>query len=371
MKAFAAGLVLAGRLGLAAAARADDPTPRGPEFAGWPDSWVNAYRRFDEFIAARRATWPQSELEIGEDGSITHSVRIFKSRTEHLTLNVFRRGRKILGMSDSGQIFGEGRPNLLTPGNYAACLWASTEMGYQYVYPILWFDITDAPRQAEGFASRRSVKKLASPEMGDEVWPSERQLLYLDFQIFPHGNPLDIQTRNRKVNPSIVLRLGLDGKVRRDLLDAAAEKFLQWRIYRDGKLVDKGSADGIAEKSTDTGIGTYSVWVGIDGPSGFMPVSNLLHYPLFPDVSGKNIVVPSETHRKGVPDFLEALSMKGQAQGEVARSGGDKASGNDGSPKSAVGDKEPPSRTQRDLVELWNSWSYDIRNRLPLSSRAE
>ena len=314
---------------------ADEASSIDARFSGWPETWADAYRRFEAFIAARRASWPKSDLEIAGNGAITHSVRIFESRTEHLTLNFFRRGRQVLGMMDNGDLFGQGRSSVLTPGKYAACLWASTAEGYQYVYPIRWFEISSAPNQPGESASEPRVKMTAPPGAGEEVWPNERELLYLDFQIFPHAFPRDIEESNRKVKPDVILRLEMHGAVRRErLANEVAEKLLRWRIYRDGKLVDRSSASGVIQRETDLGPGTYLVWLGVEGPSGFMPVSNLLHYPLFPDGSGKDVVIPAESRRKGVPDFLESLPAK--------------------------------DARRRELFELWESWKYDLNYRPPI-----
>jgi hypothetical protein len=137
------------------------------------------------------------------------------------------------------------------------------------------------------------------------------------------------------VKPDVILRLEMHGAVRRErLANEVAEKLLRWRIYRDGKLVDRSPASGVIQRETDLGPGTYSVWLGVEGPGGFMPVSNLLHYPLFPDGSGKDVVIPAESRRKGVPDFLESLPAK--------------------------------DARRRELFELWESWKYDLNYRPPI-----
>ena len=134
-------------------------------------------------------------------------------------------------------------------------------------------------------------------------------LHFLDFDIFPHGSPSHLHTGSRKVTPVVHLKLDNHGIVERDLLpNAGAEQLLRWRIYHNGRLVRRDSAAGITHIDTNLGSGTYQVWMGVEGPNGFMPVSNLLEYPLFPDASGNKVVVPVDTDGDGMPDFFAALS---------------------------------------------------------------
>jgi len=229
----------------------------------------------------------------------------------------------------------------------------------------------DAPAAAapagEGPKHAPRVRRIASPAKDDEVWPNERMLLYLDFQIFPKGHPWDIEKANRKVTPAVTLRLDRRGRIERDLLpDEAAERLLRWRIYRQGRLVGRGSATGVARLTADFGPGTYQVWLGVEGPAGFMPVSNLLEYPLFPDASGENVVIPADADGDKIPDFLQKMVAVGSGKP------GDGDLDNDGIPdaqESAAGllhGKASGTSLERELVELWRAWAYDLNSRPPV-----
>ncbi len=345
----------------------------GAEFAGWPPGWVESYQRFEAFAAARRATWPHADLEILPDGSIIHGVRFATGGKEHLSLEFFQRGDAILSMAMAESLLGQRRDRIFSPGTFAAVLKASTQFGYQRLYPIVWFEAPPAAESPEHEAPERmpAIRLVAPPSPGEDVWPNERMLLYLDFQIFPRGHPWDIEKANRKVNPGIVLRLDQHGVVERDLLPQAEwERLLRWRIYRDGVLVEKSTAAEVKQRAITFGVGSYQVWIGVDGPAGFMPVSNVLYFPLFP-AAGGFVVIPSDSDGNRVPDFLETAVTANPAVDPTADRD------NDGLPdiqESAQPDPHPkPSATETEkrLAKLWSAWRYELKTRPPVAGRAK
>lgn len=357
-------------LGLAALLPAEAESADRGDFDGWPPGWVSSYRRFEDFITVRRASWPAANLQILPDGMITHEVRLWESRSEHLTLDVFRDGQLILGMGMADHLLGQGRSGTFVPGTYAACLKASTSVGYQYLYPLVWFEVEPRAENAANAGRDPRIRIIEAPVRSDALWPNERLLQFLDFDIFPRGHPWDIEKVNRKVQPNAVLRLSAEGVIERALFsDPVWESQLHWRVYHEGRLVEKGAGGGAARWETKSGPGTYHVWLGVEGPGGFMPISNMLSFPLFPS-GGKYVVVPPDANGNAMPDLLESLVMlDGIVDPSADRD-------NDGIPdvqESAAGDLVPKSNAtdeEKRLVELWNGWSYTLRNRSPVSRPA-
>ena len=109
--------------------------------------------------------------------------------------------------------------------------------------------------------------------------------------------------------------------------------------------MNRDAASGVTRFDTDRGPGTYQVWLGVDGPSGFMPVSTFLEYPLFPDASGKNVIIPPDADDDGTPDFIAALDGK--------EDGADSAN-------------EAARTTPRRRRELWEAWSKQLRVHPPI-----
>ena len=330
---------------------ADD---RAAAFAGWPDGWVEAYGHFERFIAGRNATWPSSGLEISEDGTISHAVRVAKSRSESAYFYLFHHGWDILAVQVADHL---GDHYSYIPGNYVAAIRVSTASGYQYIYPLVSFEIVKPPPDAllpepGGFPFR--IRVQPPPADPESVWPSERFLHFLDFDIFPHRHPWSIEKRNSKVAPPLTLTLDNHGHVERELVkEANAEQLLRWRIYHNGRLVRRDSAAGITRADLDVGPGTYQACVGVEGPGGFMPVSNILEFPMFPDVAGKNAVIPSDTDGDGTPDFFAALPEDDRGPG--LQQGAE--------PDDVVSAAETP----RNLRELWESWHIRLKIESPIT----
>jgi hypothetical protein len=330
---------------------ADNPAAA---YAGWPDGWVKAYEDFERFIAGQNATWPSSKLEISTDGTITHGVRLAESRSEGVYFYLFHHGREVLavGMADElGDRYG------YVCGKYAAAVRVSGHSGYQYLYPLVWFEIVmpppgDPPSEAGSFPFR--VRVQPSPADPESVWPNERLLRFQDFAIFPGEHPWSIEKRNPKVSPAITLTLDNHGRAERELVkEVNAEHLLHWRVYHNGRLIRRDSAAEITQAELDRGPGTYQACIGVEGPSGFMPVSNVLAFPLFPDASGKNTVTPSDGGGDGTPDFIQSLPPDDRQLG--IRQGRE--------PDDIISAGETP----RNLRELWESWKTRLKIQSPVT----
>jgi hypothetical protein len=123
---------------------------------------------------------------------------------------------------------------------------------------------------------------IPSPQPSDEFWPNERLFRFIDFDIFPDHDPHGLRQQNNKVKPAVTLTVAESNAIVRESLDPALEVLLHWRIYYNGRLIEKGSATGATRFPCDHGEGFYQAFVGVEGPTGFMPVSNLLKFSLPP-----------------------------------------------------------------------------------------
>ncbi len=192
------------------------------------------------------------------------------------------------------------------PGIYMAALCSGSSIGYQYHIPACWFSVTDEPVTNSGQATR-TMKMIPPPGDGDEVWPNERSLLFSGFHALPHRSDKALQLKNTKVAPSIEMRLDNQGGVHRAALaNPAWESLLRWRVYHQGRLVDRSSASNVLLYKPSSGAGNYTVMLVIEGPHGIMPVSNTMTYPLFPEPDGQYAIIPTDTDKDRLPDFLDA-----------------------------------------------------------------
>jgi hypothetical protein len=169
------------------------------------------------------------------------------------------------------------------------------------------------------------------------------------------------------VKPSVTLRLTNRGVVERErLVEEAAERLLRWRVYYDGRLIEKGSAAGVTRFETAKGLGTYQVFAGVEGPSGFMPVSNLLEYPLFPEAGGSYAIFTVDADSNGTPTCVAELLA--QPKAGAVNDAEDADLDNDGLPDREEGTlparepKGPLNANDRQLLDLWRSWSYELKN---------
>lgn len=314
-------------------------------FRGWPDSWVDAYQRFEAFIDAKERLWQRSEITFS-DGQIFHGVRSVETSRERVRL--FRYHNRFLNA-------------------YAVCGRSSSVIGYQHHLPIVWYrELNETMDVTNGASINPGAKYeiIPPPQSPSAYWPNERLLLFLDFHVFPGNNPNDILKENSKITPSVHLLVHDDGTVERSRLeDQEMEALLEWRLYFDGKLVEDRSGASRSRLSTFRGTGNYKVMIGVEGPSGFMPVSNIVDYPLFAEGADNGVVYPKVTNPNGFPDFLvRILSTEFIVE---LRTGWveDDMPIRRYSKKTVYGIADPGTyedpKNQR-LVDLWMEWAYRL-----------
>lgn len=339
----------------AAASFAAEPLPLNPE---WPPSWASAYRRFEKFIETGNTHLPASNLQVQEDGSIETSAPSADVKNGQREVAVYKYG---LGRSAYLQTKGENKYflRILQPGMvYPVVLKSLTSLGYQYAYPFKW--ITTKEENLVGGKTQTVIKETNPPEDPESVWPNERLFHFLDFNVFPKITPYDLLETNNKVRPWMRLAVTNDGTVYRQKFEAALEKHLRWRIYRDGELIEKGplTADTAIRRFFDR-TGDYQVFVGLEGPSGFMPVSNQMNFPLFPDEQGGLCVYPKAEKPLGVPQFILATLAPDQInslRGELVK---DRPAFTYLTNAGFSG-YDARNLEDRKLLDLWNAWCWEL-----------
>ena len=288
--------------GLAGAARAADPDP----FAQWPESWANAYRRFERFSADRDKFMPSGKLEISPRGEITYQEEIATEWDKNAVLDFYRDGDNFLGSGKTSALFSDGRSRRFPPAKYAVRLHVAKPGNIQNLYPLTWFETYRDPRARERGETNGEplIRHIPAPEPAEDFWPYERLLKFIDFTRWKSSSPAPKDVIQKILSPSIAFTLGPTGVLTREKLDEPLEKLLHWRIYRDGRLIERGPAADVIRFPIEWGPGVYQVFVGVEGPGGFMPVSQPLQFPLFPEKNGGLAVFPSMTNPTGFPDFL-------------------------------------------------------------------
>lgn len=325
-------------------------------YAGWPQSWVDAYERFQRFITAKDQYFPGSDLKFGEDGKSVHSVRWPSSTTERIEIEIYKNGLEVWGLSKSQGLEPDTLRMFPTGHRFTAVMKSCGGLGYQFLYPFAWFETVDAAKKP-GAQPVRQVRMIPAPVPAEDYWPNERISRFRDFHVLPHNNPKDILAKNDKVTPSISLRVDNNGQILRNILPPELEKLLTWRIYRDNKLIHKGPAANQAARQAGDKPGEYHVMVGIDGPKGFMPVSNLLRFPLFPQGKSELVIMPETNKTPGVPDFLSELLNENQLntlREEESREGKRYQD------SSAYRSFDMKTTEDRFLVELWMMWAWTL-----------
>lgn len=257
----------------------------------WPPGWIAAYERFERFLALRRQLWPTATLEISEGHRLTWELTPPAGAGEFYSLVMFQGGAAVARLSlDSSEVDIEKVVAFSsTPGRLAFGVRAHLEIGGGHLPKLAWFKVSpvDPPPPYRLRIERRFLlKPIPAPAPEEDFWPSERLLAWLDYHAMPSRG--DLRSVNSKIQPAIALQIDHSGVIRRELLpDAGSEASLRWRVYRNGVLVDGGAAGGITALPTARwGPGYYVALVGIVGPNGFLPVSNLLKYGLAPKSSG-------------------------------------------------------------------------------------
>lgn len=246
--------------------------------------------------------FPPAFMQQGPNDEIVLGVQFATSREENLSAEWYQEGVRFLSSAiPSGKI----RKTNFFPGNYVIALRTTGSIGYQYLYPFFSLEI----------GSEGSSKIIPLSSEDETRFPNQRLFLFLDFHIFPKGYPSDIYAENRKVSPAVVLGVTNEGMIERNLLGGTAEAALRWRIYYQGRLIQKETAEGMKSWLPSSGPGNYHLWMGVEGPSGFMPVSNLVEFPLFLNPSGRLTIIPEDEDHNGQPDFLAAPEVSPTTKG--------------------------------------------------------
>ena len=330
--------------------------------SGWPDGWIDTYHRFEKFISAQKEGLPESDLEISPTGGIQTSLPAEVDRETHTTVVFYHEGADILEMGLSKDLFGQGRQSFFPPSTYAVCLkTCGTLVGYQFRYPLTWFQTERA--KADHFGKDHlTIRVIEPPQPADDYWPNERLLRFCDFLVLPKNNPLIFLRKNHKVTPSVDLAVTNAGVIQRTKLDDSMEKYLRWRIYYNGRLIEKGVATGDLHHATTQGPGTYVAFVGVEGPNGFMPVSNHLQFPLFPERNGSMAVLPTASNGDGVPDFLRD-TLAADQMANLRDSVGWQTPHQPYNAATIYGLRSLGSMTdekKQSLLSLWSAWAWSV-----------
>ncbi|MGH8047472.1 MAG: hypothetical protein ACREKL_09520, partial [Chthoniobacterales bacterium] len=257
-----------------------------------------------------------------------------------------------------------GRKGSFPPGKYAAALLSCGLVGYQYLYPLQWFETyrTKDKKRSDSDEGGLRVRAIPAPQPPEDYWPNERLLKFRDFHIFPHFNPHEFFKVNRRVSPGVILSVENSGVIQRQKLAAPLEALLCWRIYRNGRLINKGSAGGNVRHPVQE-TGTYVAYVGVEGPTGFMPVSNCLEFPLFPTKSGGVELFPTATNPDHVPDYLLDV-LPPEALSEVLSQDWAKGGGGEYYNRQMVyalnAGYRLKDKKKQALLSLWTQWSWEL-----------
>lgn len=325
--------------------------------AAIPEAWTKASQEFERYIEMRARTLPESELAIRANGGITATDAQPKT---HAGIEFYNEGSTVLSMvfrPPGVSLFGSGRSRLFVPGIYAACMDFTTFRGYQHLLPIVWFEVGDSPG-SDG--NRLQVKTVPPPKSGEGAWPNERLLLFKDFQMFRGAHRDVIDSENQIARPGIVLKVDSRGTIHLEAPDEIDIEALQWRLYHDGILVENGPVGSGREFSPAHGPGAYLAIVGIETSGGFFPVSNYLHFPLFPARKGLE-VIPAGFSYETPPRFLDNVPRKGLEYDPDADDDGDGLSNAEeaGPPAPALAPRTPDEQR---LTRLWQAWRYELRD---------
>jgi hypothetical protein len=334
----------------------------------WPQNWVETYRKFETFLAEQARYVPASGLEILPDGTILHAIPLSDKSANRPGISFYQNGSQVLDMVAGGTLFGEARKRIFRSGTYAAGMHYAGAAGYQFLCPLVWFQIY-SPKTEENSTSREQdslrVRMIDPPQPAEDYWPNKRMLRFLDFHIFPNRHRDDVYKKNSRVTPDVVLSVTNSGAIVRAKLDEPLERLLRWWIYQNGRLIEHGTAEAEIRREPLREPGSYIAFVGVDGPQGFMPVSNVLKFPLFPEKDGKMAVLPSATNTSRVPDFLLDVISHDQLLDHLAKA---PPGGNEGGYYNnrfiyTFGSVGPfADREKEALFQLWSAWCWKINN---------
>ena len=294
-------------------------------------------------------------------------MRSAQTTTEHLTLCIYRRGRPILGRllkeSSTENLIADDRYRFQAPGPYATYIESCGPLGYQTHFPIVWIETHQAAGPA---GSTLQIRATKAPGPGESVWPNEQSQLFKDFHVFPNINPNKIYEANSKVTPPALLRVTHKGVIKREtLFEPAVEELLHWRVYHEGRLIEEGPAAGMKTFDPKSGVGSYVAWIGVVGPNGFMPVSNLLEYPLFPTDTGENVIPAVNNRKVATPGPVERAFITVGDRGRLLPEDREAATRRGFKDRPSPTPRPPETdqeKINRELAELWGVWAFTLEN---------
>ena len=310
-------------------------------FEKWPEQWVAVYERFEAFAKAKKMHWPDSHLWIGASGKVEHTLRYEGTGTASTSLVITE-----FGPAGGGWVLHrnlEMRDDLnsskfrLAPGTYAAQVKSFSELGFQYHEPLIWFQVTESPEDVSLKGGLR-FQNLNVPVSDETRIPNQRLTNFLDFHVFTaRRNPNTISQTNQVVDPAVELRIENDGTIHRSkLLNLEWDTLLRWRIYKNNDLIDQGEVLPDQERKIDSGQGSYHVFLVVDGPAGWLPVSNVLNFPLFPADGDTLACIPEGSDRNKIPDRIESIHSKLKQNQNI-------------------------SESERHTLALWHVWKWEIQ----------
>lgn len=281
-------------------------------FSGWPDGWKSSYEQFENYLSIQETTAEKTGMRISRSGIFTTTIpgyintyyngHIFRQTDAKYDHSGNPTTRTSFSLGDT-----EFQQTQIPTGTFCSVLEAG-EFGQMHnVYPFMWFENREGPE-------RTDIRTAPPPKPPEDFWPNERLFHFMDFNNQKDPN---IRFRNAIVIPTIKLRYTDHGEIQRTSLAPALERLLTWRIYHKGKLISNSALS----KSTSVLMiqtGAYISVIGIEGPSGFMPVSNMLMFALFPKDTKHLTAFPNAPAPLRFPSFLIDLIPKDQIN-EVMR----------------------------------------------------
>lgn len=340
--------------------------------ADWPKGWSSAYQRFEEFLLAKKQYWPVSGLHLVNDSGFIHGIANKRGEDSSAALDIFANGQMTLSTATRPPTSND--LSYFAPGLYSICATNCSRLDFQYNFPIIWFESVQpklSGLQTESRITRNKLRIVPAPGEGMAIFPNERLLGFRDFHIVTERQyRSELQRDNKSTLPSVHLGIDDYGVVEREILpDAKAEALLKWRIYFNGKLVDSGAATDTIRREMTHGPGNYLIIVGPEGPAGFLPVSNFLEFPLFPDGKDKPQVFPRDTDADGTPDFIQNMVSSGKLATYDILEGQD--TDNDGltdieeAGPLSIAPSSISKAKDNELLQLWSQWNYELKNRKP------
>lgn len=267
--------------------------------SNWPEGWERAYLRFQAFADARDAYWPSSKLALGADGLLTFEKPAPVAEKSVCGMQPFRKGYTRLASYYNSTL--DLSKSFKEPQLISICVRGMTRHGYLHFPPLLHV-------QFDQGEDGKFTKKVVEIKDEEDLWPNWRGFQFEDFHemAFRHGSSL--YESNRRVVPEVRLQIDKKAGIRRVTpLEADNEQLLIVRIYRNGKRIDPRVAPSGSITRGDYGPGHYMVFFSLEGPDGYMPVSNFLTYFIYPEndrVEGA-VIFAKDTDGDEISDYTE------------------------------------------------------------------